>query len=156
MLLRGTPVPVDRAAPSTHTVRLPCTCARRCTDATSRLEQTHLQPQCYLRSASWSSARPRGVTVPRSAADRQGGGVEPLVLAQPTAQQLGEQTQRLARQVTAWLDDEWLPQDVHRDLGSAAAEVRAPAHAGSHEQRVTWMRLDATAPSRNEPQRPSD
>jgi len=52
------------------------------------------------------------------------GGVEPITLQQPTAQQLTEQREQLAQQVTAWLDDEWLPQAVHKDLGDAAAEAR--------------------------------
>ena len=81
------------------------------------------------------------------AADRPGSNVEPIVLAEPTAQQLSEQTQRLARQVTAWLDDEWLPQDVHRDLGDAAAEVCA--RAGPEARTACVMQSSSSQPHRH-------
>ena len=128
MLLRRITVATDRAASSKQAVcHLLCTFARRCTDATTQSEPPPVQRQHHLHSSSRSTVSAPVLNVPCAAADRQGGGVDTIVLSLFTAQQLGEQTQQLARQVTAWLDDEWLPQAVHRDLGDAAAQVRSRA-----------------------------
>ena len=103
------------------------TCLWRCTDVGHYRQQAQrVQPRHGARSPPLSFI---ALLVARSkyrarAAPDGNGSVEPIILQQPSAQKLDDQTKRLAQQVAAWLDDEWLPQDVHRDLGNAAAEVR--------------------------------
>ena len=141
---------IDRAASCRQTIsHLPCI-TERCADDKRPLEQPRRQHHAHLLRVRRSSASGLAGAVQCVAADRPGSGVEPIVLAEPTAQQLSEQTQRLARQVTAWLDDEWLPQDVHRNPGDAAAEVSACGRVrGDGTACVLATQLDAAAPPRN-------
>ena len=90
----------------------------RCEDS-QRLWQ-RLEFRSWQCSCSHRASRPPHC--PRAALDGYGG-VEPVTLQQLTAQQLAEKRELLTQQVTTWLDDEWLPQAVHQDLGDAAAEV---------------------------------
>lgn len=39
------------------------------------------------------------------------------------SEQLQKQKQWLAKEVQLWLDDEWTPLEVHKDLGQATAKV---------------------------------
>ena len=102
------------------------TCSRQRTHV--RRHQKPLQrAQQPRRCCSWqhsaTATAPRPSNCPQAAPDGSGG-VEPVTLQQSSAHQLAELMHLLAQQVTAWLDEEWLPQDVHRDLGDAAAEAR--------------------------------
>ena len=109
----------------------PCliTRLRQCRDLRRRSGKLQREWK-LLQLRTWQHSCSRRVSrrpySPHAASDGHGD-VEPITLQQSTAQQLAEQRDQLAQQMTAWLDDEWLPQAVHKDLGDAAAEARQRA-----------------------------
>ena len=58
--------------------------------------------------------------------------VQPVLLgAEPSTEQLGREQEWLAKQISSWLDEEWMPLDVHAGLGAAAGQARTPPWASS-------------------------
>lgn len=72
------------------------------------VENTKCVTDCCVYAAQVTRATPENVVLP-SVTDEQ---------------QLQQHEAWLAQEVQLWLDDEWTPLDVHRELGKATGKVR--------------------------------
>ena len=81
-----------------------------------------------LPGVSCSLSSPAAMSLPalQGAADVMPAAAEPeniMLSEQPSAEELRADEQYLAGAIAEWLDDEWTPLSVHRELGAAAGQV---------------------------------